>query len=164
MNANRAVLQIIDIGVKVYNLIFGTNFKLVILLKGNFYSCDFVKIQDEKLVSLHSEWEYQLFELSPLSGNTNLPSVKNSFFRKFKGTYYHDSATIQARYESLKNFPDLLLKQICDSLTELNLKYETPDENYPYIYNLKNIDTGVILPFIDLEYEDYRLVSLYQDE
>lgn len=42
--------------------------------------------------------------------------------------------------------------------------YETPDENYPYIYNLKNIDTGVMLPFIDLEDEDYRLVSLYQDE
>lgn len=165
MKFSLAQLQLIDVGVKVYNSIFDTNFKLVIQLYDSFYSCDFVKMQDNKLVLVHFLRNELKTQLVPLPDNSELQSLRNTLNLEFSGGNYSHGQTTKTTYESYKAFPDLLLKVIIDLLNTWEcLEANEAYSGYPYIYNLKNLETGFSLPFAHLSLEDYNLASLYQCE
>ena len=165
MKLSQAKLQQLDTGVKVYNAIFGTNFKLVIRLYDNFYTCDFVRMQDNNLVFAYFLDKEIETRLVPLPKNTELQSLQNSLYKEFLGSFYTNSPVIKATYESFKTFPDVLLKKLVELLNNWDyLESNEAYSGYPYIYNLKNLETGFTLPFVELSQEDYNLVALYQCE
>ena len=163
MKLSQAKLQQLDTGVKVYNAIFGTNFKLVIRLYDSFYTCDFIKMQDKNLVYLNFDNDTLKPKLCDLIGAELLNKTKNFFWQKYSGL--SDGSKINhIKFENLKTHPDMLLENLLFMLDKCNINLESPVSEYPYIYNLKDLDSAFYLPFLDLEQGDYELVSLYLSE
>lgn len=132
-----------------------TAFTLVTLLK-----CKIIILF--LLIFLDKEIETRLV---PLPKNTELQSLQNSLCKEFLGSFYINSPVIKATYESFKTFPDVLLKKLVELLNNWGyLESNEAYSGYPYIYNLKNLETGFTLPFVDFSQEDYNLVALYQCE
>lgn len=163
MKFSLAQLQLIDVGVKVYNSIFDTNFKLVIQLYDSFYSCDFVKMQDKKLIYPSFTVNNLKPELVNLIGNSKLLSVQDSFLSEFIS---QNGFNLKAReqYESWANFPELLFSRLLEIVNRFDANAIEPEPCYPFIYDLVELSTGLGLPFVLPSMDEYQMVSLYQCE
>ncbi|WP_311847765.1 hypothetical protein [Paenibacillus larvae] len=161
-------LQALDFLVKTITnhnsyTLYNKNLKLVIELNNSYWYGDFIEMENRQVrqpyIDHLGDIEYEYFH-SHLGGNptTILKQISEAFSRKLESfqTKYSDHSPLT----KLNNLP-LFYETIVKTLDEAEITEESTPFR-PYLLNAHTIDGNSHLPFINLEGEKIKLVSIME--